>query len=169
MEQTNPHETAPRQMFCYPSRQRQQTTDNSLCNAITSTFKGTLEYPMPHFIRPWNVQDESLFCLLPLGICPSCLMRSDGHYKYRGSQNHLRLEVSPENPRNLSNFFWGQLFKRMFAVLSIFSAMLWNKKEYLYDWKLKRGKSMYNKWIETLASSQKCQEIRSLYLFLESS
>lgn len=65
--QTNPQETAPRQMLYYPSRQRQQRTDNSLYNAIISTFKAMLEYPMPHFIQPWNFQHSRLFSILPWG------------------------------------------------------------------------------------------------------
>lgn len=100
-EQTNPHKTAPRQMLCYPSRQRQQKPDNSLYNAITSTFKAMLDYPMPHFSWAWNFQDARLYS--SLGICPSCLMWSNGHCNYRGRQNHLRLERSPENPANWSN------------------------------------------------------------------
>lgn len=68
-----PRKEPPRQMLYYPLRQRQQRTDNFLYNAIISTFKAILGYPVPHFIQPWNFQDVTLFSILPQGYVPLAL------------------------------------------------------------------------------------------------
>lgn len=78
-----------RQMLYYPSRQIQQRTDNSLYNAIISTFKDMLEYPTTHFICLWNFQEQewSLFLSGDLSLTPYMI-------------KWLR---SPENSRGWSN------------------------------------------------------------------
>lgn len=52
-------------MLYYPSRQIQQRTDNSLYNAIISTFKNMLEYPTTLLFCLRNFQEQDCFLFLP--------------------------------------------------------------------------------------------------------